>query len=164
MTRFVSHEQVSIDVSGLTSANVIGDVTKIDGARKQGVRIKQIKYAARWQQFTTLEGGVQIGLSVGDGLTDAEVEEALEADPQSDSDQPAQERSERKVFPLFMVPDSTQLDSDQQMEFRAIDRWPFKELNENEALKTYAYNTSGSTLTSGLVKLDLVITGEWLRD
>ncbi len=164
MSRFVSHEQVSIDVTGLTSANVIGDVTKIDGARNQGVHIDQIKWAARWQQFTTLEGGVQVGLSVGDGLTDAQVEEALEADPQSDSDVPATEQSLRKVFPLFMVPDSTELDSHQQMEFRSIDRWPFKDLNEDEALKTYAYNTSGTTLTSGLIKLDMVITGRWLRD
>ncbi len=164
MTRFVSHEQVSIDVSGLTSNNVVGDVTKIDGARENGVRIKQIKYAARWQQFTTNEGGVQIGLSVGNGITDAEVKEALTADPQSSDDIPDGEQSLRKVFPLFMVPDAVAVGGDDMMQFRAIDRWPFKDIEEGEALKTYAFNTSGSTLTSGLIKLDMVITGEWLRD
>ncbi len=158
---FVLHASTQMTVS-ISASDVQLQATIIDGSREQGIRISKLKTCLSYEALETLIGPVVVGLSVG--LSAAEVEEALEADPQGMQDTPAMEQTDRKVFPIYMIPARTEVNNRNIQKFETIEDWPFREIDEGNSLDMWAFNIDGSALTAGIITLGMVLTGEWLRD
>ncbi len=152
-------------IPGALPANDVASVSfsNLDGARQQGVLIRKIRYALTWQGKTT-GGPVYYGVAAG-GLTAAEIEEALESDPQGEFDEPAMERSNRRVVPLGLISlDHTAvLGPDPMfMSMRTL-KWPWPRIPENVGLSFWV--RTGSALGIGMeLDMKFVIIGEWERD
>ncbi len=162
MTQQVQHINRSVTVGALATITVAGSATNIDAARLQGVRIKKIRGNVSWFGKTTLEGPVMYGLASID-LSNSEIAEALNADPQSENDQPASDRGNRKVVPMGIIPRATEVDGRNMRSFMNI-TWPWKVIPVGSGLKIWVFNLDTSTLTTGMeVKFNLAIVQEWIR-
>ncbi len=136
-----------VNLGALATKTAITAVTQIDGGRENGVFIKKIKAAMNYRNLTSGEGPLEIGLCVG--LTAGEVAEAIVSDPQSRSDVPAVEETNRRVFPLWMIGlDSVDGPIDMQP-IKEIEDWPFRTIEEGSFLAWYVFNHDASALTSG---------------
>ncbi len=111
------------------------------------------------------EGPIIVGWAPGD-MTDAEIEEAIEANPLVDNDYPAIEQSQRPFFPLEIllnIQETTNLNNlggrlVAQGEFKP--RWRIQELT---GWRWFAYNMSGAALaTGGIVEVWAKWFGVWL--
>lgn len=157
----VIHDHVVLTASSLTTGQVTTSATKITAAKEQGFRIKKVKAMMAWNGKTTLLGPAEVGVAVD--LTGAEVKEALDADPTDNRDVPAVEQGNRPVWPLWIIPASSEVDSNQQHEMKVV-YWPYKEAEEGQAVVLYMRNLDTVTLTALIADVRLVYFGEWLRD
>ncbi len=149
-----------ITVGALTTLAVAGSSTMIDSSRLAGMRIKKMKYAVQYKDKTASEGPLLLGMASVD-LSNAEIAEALVADPQSPRDQPAAEQANRQVFPLAMLPASVEVAGNEIQALRSL-RYPWKRILEGNGLKYFVQNLDGSTLTSGtLVTVFTAVVGTW---
>ncbi len=161
----IVYSQIDFPIGALASLDAIGLVDpKIDGSREQGFRLLKTQY---WLEFVGLvdgEGPVLWGWSVG--LTAAQIEEAIEADPQSVFDE-ANRDTNRPVFPIGMyntdpvATNTTTLNAQMFVgEFKP--RWSIREGN---FLSTWAYNVDAGALTSGAELRGICKHfGVWLND
>ncbi len=147
----VQYGHDTIAVGALATLSVATAALNIDGNRLQGVRLKQFKYAPSISAKTNTEGPLIIGLSVG--LSAAEIAEALLADPQGIMDEPAGERGNRRVFPLFTVGRNQNASGDAGTQINAYRnvRFPWKEIPEGVNMFWFAMNLDTSTLTTGML-------------
>ncbi len=124
------------------------------------MRIKKMKYSVAYKDKTASEGPLLLGLASVD-LSNAEIAEALVADPQSPRDQPASEQANRQVFPLALLPASVEAATQEVQPLRGV-RYPWKRILEGNGLKYFIQNLDGSTLTTGtLVTVFTSVVGTW---
>ncbi len=157
----VQHHNPSLPLGSLGSQQVISVLMDIDESRENGVMIKQFKASVDIRDKTVNEGPIRVGFSVG--LSDAEIKEALDADPQGANDVPATEQANRKVFPVWTIPSG--LVSSNEIQVLADIHFPWKEIDEGTAVTIWAQNCDSSTLTTGAVITTLIsLVQEWLND
>ncbi len=148
----VLHDVFEIDLTALAAGDAKILNGKVDASLLQGVRIRQMKAAALIEQ-TAARGPIEVGFCTG--LSDAEVEECIEADPQGIADVPAVEQANRKVFPVWLFPSSDSLQSQNVQKFREVS-FPWKEINEGQSLSAYAYNHDTVATILGVITIAVV--------
>ncbi len=160
------NETVSITVGALAENDVIGEGSL---AATQGGFVTTTDVLCQYSGFTAAEGtGVMLGVASGD-LSDAEIEEAIEAQgPFFEGQTPQSERADRMVRfvgnigpkPNELVP-TTVLTSNLFLSFPT--RIKFKEEFAN-MLRWFIYNHGTITLTTGAtVKLTLLHNVRWSK-
>ncbi len=156
----ILHDTVILALGALAAGDTISAITKIDGTRSQGFRILKTEVMISHKGLGGGEGPVVVGLALNNNA--AEIEEALEADPQGPQDVPAAEQTTRPVWPLAMI---TQTDLGQVNNGMPIDknlRWSF---SEAQAMSVWGFNVDDSVLTTGgQVIFSMKHFGVWLRD
>lgn len=153
---------VEVALGTLANLTVTGATTQIDASRDNGMRIKQLKAAVSFKGKTAGEGPLIAGLCAQD-LTNAEIAEALVADPQKTVDTPSSEQGNRRVFPIWNIGPGLVAD-DSITELKEV-HYPWKMIGEDEGLKFFVMNNDGSSLTTGTtMTLFAAVVGEWLRD
>ncbi len=150
-----------VTLGALAALDVISANLKADAGIGQGFKIVKMKYTMSWRNNTTLEGPIVWGLAKGP-IDAAEIEEALEADPQGEVDIPAAEFAVRKVFPMGMIPASGTVNGGlEMMPMRSI-RFPWKTVRDDESIAIWHWNLGAATLTTGwLVVYFFTFVVEW---
>lgn len=147
---------VIIAAASLASLDVAGGASKLDDTCRQGFRILKTVGDIFCKSLAVGETLIY-GLAVG--LTAAEVEEALESDPQAPDDPPASEQSMRAVFPIGSLHGGDKIGD--HFEFNL--RWSVKEGN---SLLWWIYNPDNDPLSAA--SQDVIIFakhfGVWLND
>ncbi len=139
--------------------------SKIDGSRKRGFRITKTEWYFEATGLHALAGPILFGWAVG--LTAAEIEEALEADPQDPNNASATERVQRPVFPLGVIP-RAQNTSESSVETPRIK--PLMTMNPNWSIPEdvgftwWIYNLGGATDAGAGGSLFAKHYGVWLND
>ena len=156
-------DNIEINIADLAAVSGIVGTSKIDTARAQGFRTVQQK------DILTLDG-TGVGSAVAGPilvgfaeavLSIAEIEEAIENDPQSQKDQPATEQAGRKIFFLGYL--GTEDSNQSQVRFTTKHKVSYI---EGTNLLYFAYNTDLNTNVSATtqVKIFCEHLGVWLRD
>lgn len=163
----VSRQQVQyinseVTLGALATATAVTAATIIDPSREQGSKIKELRLAMSFKGKTAGEGPIVVGLCEL-SLSVGQIKEALEADPQLLRDVPSAEQGNRRVFPIWQVPSLRTSDSE-IVRMKDV-RWPWKNMEEGMGIKVFAFNNSGSTLTTGttVIVFGAAVT-EWLHD
>jgi len=106
-------------------------------------------------------GPLLIGFADG-GLSLAEIEEKLEADPQSSVDVPSTEQQKRRLFILGYC-NLSDLNMLTNFRFTTKHKWSFI---EGVAMNYFAYNTDLTTAlpATSQLKIHVEHIGVWLRD
>ncbi len=108
------------------------------------------------------EGLFIVGFS--HGLTAAEIEEALVADPQGENDIPAMEEANRPVYPQWIIgKDGVESFRDRHRQLERI-RYPWKIIPEGVNLQIWIWAPSDNLTTGMFVRTQHVWVTEWLRD
>jgi len=158
----ILHDQIVLALGALAAGDVISAITKIDGSRSNGFRILKSEVMISFKAMTTTEGPITVGFALNNNA--AEIEEALEADPQGPADVPGAEQTTRPVWPLGVIqsPGDVAGVLNQGMPIPKNLRWSF---SEAQALSVYAHNNDSSALTTGTeVRFSMKHFGVWLRD
>ncbi len=137
-------------------------LARLDGARSQGFRVSRIEAWVSWQNNNSTEAAVAVGLAVG--ASAAEIETALEADPQGNnsiSDKVAQEQANTPAWPIGVISGTVGQP--------AIERVlkPNWSVPEGVGMFFWVYNISTLTALhadSGAIIWFLKAFGVWLRD
>ncbi len=156
----VLHGTIVSTVASLAAAGVQSIVTKIDAARERGFRVLKIEGHIAIKNPVEDEF-VVFGLA-GPNFTAAEVKEALDADPQSPNDTPAQEQVMRPVWPLAMLTGTNGQNSPLE-KFTVNPRWSYP---EGSFMSFYAFNPDDDALSAGSQQLvgSWKAFGVWLND
>lgn len=124
------------------------------------------EWLATYNDWKIESGPVMFGLAVG--LSAAEIEEALEADPQQFMDPAESEKANRPVWVLGMVTRRSSVTEDSGMipttgVFETINlKWS---VIEGRDLYFWCYNIGPDALTTGSqLRLNCKHYGVWLRD
>ncbi len=155
----------NITLGALGGNDAILGVTKIDASKRQGFRIVKSDWFLTLTGKTTAEGPIMIGVCCN--MNAAEVEAAIEADPQGRTDD--ETRGKGTFIKLLMVlglldtafptPDGGRV-FHREVKY-GKNGWS---IPEGKTLSLFAYN-SGSALTSGTVVLfSAEHFGVYLRD
>ncbi len=157
---------LNFNLGALTSLTASTNALLIDGARDQGVKLLKLKAAISLRNKTAGEGPITVGIAIG--VSAAEIAEAIVADPQGISDDPALQRSQRRVFPIWYfgkeVANTADLSEGPVKKLEDVDI-PWKMIEEGLNMFWYAFNHDSSDLTTG-TSIDIVSVAvqEWLRD
>ncbi len=161
MTNHVVYDHVIITVGALAAKAAATGASKVDGSRLQGVDLAKMNVAMSYDNKTTLQGPLVIGLALA--LSAAEIAEALDADPQSSLDEPAQEQSRRRVFPIWHIP-RLPTGSDRTHVLKNV-RFPWKRIPEDMNLFWFAFNAGAGGMTTGtVVQIEAALVGTWRND
>ncbi len=156
------YDHVLVSLSTLGNNAAIGTVSKIDGARQQGCRIRKLMLAVSAEGRTATEGPLMYGICNLE-LTAAEIAEAIVADPQGPEDTPASEQVNREIMVLGLLKPNVLLDSGLTLHTEI--KYPWKTIPEEQGIQYWVMNRSGGTLTAGsLIKFNAFIYGDWLED
>ncbi len=153
-------------IASLALNDAAAVASKIDGARKRGFRITKMKYDVHIHSREGLEGPFIFGVAVG--LSAAEVEACLEADPQS-PDETTYELTKRAVFPLGVI-ERNGGTTDIAGDFPGQGAKPLMEetlnwsVREDEGLFWWFYNMGGAATAGTKVGIFAKYFGVWLRD
>ncbi len=148
-----------VALGALATLSVAGTATIIDAARLQGMRIKKAKVGVTFKDKTAGEGPLLVGMASVD-LSNAEIAEALVADPQSARDSPANERANRQIYPIAMLPAG--LAHAEEVQYLRTLRYPWKRIMEGNGLKMFVFNMDTATLTTGcVVNFVIPVVGNW---
>ncbi len=158
----VQYINTELQVGALLNLAAISAATTLDGAREQGVRIKQMKLGMSYKNKTAGEGPIIVGIC-STTLSATEMAEALVADPQGIEDPPATEQGNRRMYPIWVIPAGPS-DDDTTHVLEEV-RYPWKEMDEGSGIKIFAFNIDGNTLTTGTeITVFGPVVQEWLRD
>ncbi len=159
----IVHSFTTITLGALASLDaVVVEDGKIDASRLEGFRLIKTQYWMDYKAKTANEGPVLIGFAMNQNA--AEIEEALEADPQQRADIPEGEQTMRPVFPLEVVPfaPTSQVADGFAVRGEQISRWS---MPEGKGLSWFAYNFGPAVLTTGgIIVIYAKHFGVWLRD
>ncbi len=159
-TQLVHDERLTITLGALATKAAILVNTPIDALREQGCRLKKVKAWMEYNGHTNTEGPIIVGLAAG--LSNAEIAEALSADPQHWKDISASEEANRRVYPVWVISSNGQLSgSSTAVQFEpgrlrniGVPSWL---IIEGEALSWFAFNSFTSDLSTGTI-VDIVTT------
>jgi len=161
----------TLPVGALAGNTAIVTTTVVDGARRQGVRIRKVKFSWYASGKTSAEGPIHWGLCINASL--AEIKDFYNADPQGrlDDDKYMPSAKGAKVFHIATMPELTTsvgkvAESQDGLEFRSLRGWPSSwSVPEGVSLVTYAFNAGAGALTTGTVIQPFFwLNGEWLDD
>ncbi len=159
----IVHDLSVITVGALAALDAVVVNSVIDATREEGFRILKTEYFVHFEGKTTAEGPVMFGFAAN--LNAAEIEEAIEADPQQRADDPEMHNAMRPVWVLGVIPKlSTEQDQSFPGNVKGIfnPRWS---IPEGKGASWWAYNNSSGALTTGLlIKIMAKHFGVWLRD
>ncbi len=158
---FVYDEAVTFAIGALAALDCIGLNTKIDGSRKSGMKVVKSEIWVDYAGKTDVEGPVLFGVAAL--LNAAEIEVALEADPQGRANV-ENNQSRRPVWPLLMIAKDGTKNVNRSL-IMPLEVKPSWSIPEGEDYTYWAYNMDTSALTSGLVlEIFAKHTGVWLKD
>ncbi len=146
-----------------TLANQAGILatTVIDASRLNGVQIEKMWSALSILGRTAGEGPILWGYARNvDSAT--QLQEWLLADPQGPSNSAEIKKTESDVFIMGWLPraDLTEWGGPLQRV-----RFPWKKFGEDDEMMIWAFNDSGSTLTTGMaLRVETMIAGHWMDD
>lgn len=159
----IVYDDVTIDVGALASKDCIASASKIDSSRLNGFRIIKTEYWMDFEGKTAGEGPIMVGFSPLHSAS--EVEDTIEADPQSSAEMENNAVAKRPVFPLEMYPTDG---GDTNFEQQRIKKGSFNprwSVIEGRSAFWWVYNMEGAALTTGmLVHIFAKHYGVWLRD
>ncbi len=158
----ILRDQKEFAVGALTTLNLITLGTRLDTSKEQGFRISKTRFLISWSAKTTLEGPVVLGASTG--MNAAEVEEAVESDPQAMFDIPGKEQAARPHWPLCIVGAVTEVNGviNNGLPFDRKFNWSIR---EGAGFDLWAYNMSTGSITTGMLfHVFMEHFGVWLRD
>ncbi len=163
---FETYDNQLVSLNSLAAVTgVISDSQKIDSSRSQGFRTLLQEGVLKHQAGDGAGGPLLVGFTDG-GLSLSEIEEKIEADPQSQSDRPTLEQARRRIFILAYVDtDSggagTNVGAIQR--FRTKHQWSFI---EGVGCRYFVYNTNSATAMDAANSLEMFVkhAGVWLRD
>lgn len=157
----IHHEFQNFSVAALATRDVVTSTSVLDASMLHGSQVKMCKAAATVDAHTTNQGPILVGLARG--LSDAEIEECLEADPQKFEDVPAGEEANRAVWPIWFFPPAEETSLRNIMRVSRIP-FPFKRREEGTSFVWWAYNLDTISLSAGAVQIWASWVTEWLRD
>lgn len=153
-------ETVDITLSTLAAKDVISAATKQDGSRAQGFRFLKSEVFVAANGLAAGEY-IMVGLS-GPTMDAVEVEEAIEADPQSPDDRSPVEHAMRPYWPLCILGGEANSGGMTIWQGEWKPRWSF---TESVALSVWVYNLTTGALTTGcVVNVFMKHFGVWLND
>lgn len=156
----IVYDDVRILVSTLATKTAILGASKIDASREMGFRIMKTEYVVGWNNTTAGDGPLVLGFAAN--LNQAEIEEAIEGDPQSSVDTEDAETI-RPVWVLGMLAGSAahgNLDGGRVHSFTP--KWS---IPEGSAGQWFVYNIDSASMTDGtVVSIFAKHYGVWLRD
>lgn len=161
----IVYDVIEIACGALAAKDLILSASAIDAAKEMGFRILKSQIFASFLNKTADEGGVLFGYAFNPDSA-AAVEEAIEADPQSDSRlaRLQNEQAMRPVFPIGLI----HFNATDGVLFNgaAIEIKPQWSIPEGGALQYWAYNVSPSApLTTGcIIQIQAKHFGVWLND
>ncbi len=159
----IVYDDVIITVGTLAAATALLGAGKIDSARESGFRAMKVQWSISYQSKTDLEGPIMIGLA--QGLSTAEIEECLAADPQGRPaiHGPENQAAKRPVWPLMMAPpDNAHGPSLQGRYHETKLNWSAP---EGSSFSWFVYNSDANALTTGMkVFVSAKWFGVWLND
>ncbi len=151
-------DAVTITLGTLAARDVLGADSGYTGITED-FRILKSKYYLDW---STQAVGDVILIGIADGqMTDAEIEEALEARPVENNDVPAIERAGRAVWPLAILGENSGGSGHLVFQMEENLRWTF---SKAEGWRYWAWNLSTSTAltTGGIVSFIAKHFGVWV--
>ncbi len=156
-------DNIEIDVSALAAVTGVTGASRIDGNREMGFRTLMQRGCIDFKPGTPAVGGPMLVGFAENGLTLAQIEEAIENDPQADPDPVSKvlnEQARRKIFVLGYA--SSQLEF-QFTTFSRRHKWSYP---EGTAMLFFAYNTDLNTAiaASSTIQIFCEHIGVWLRD
>lgn len=150
-------------LGALAAYDVITQASKIDAARKNGFRVLKTEYFFDIDGKTAGEGPIVVGLAANQ--TAAEIEEAIEADPQGKVDDVENQQAKRPVWPLEIFGSKigdTNLENESTRKGELTPRWSAP---EGDGFSWWAYCLDAGGLTTGCtVVIFAKHYGVWLRD
>ncbi len=162
MVQAVVHNTFDFSVGGLTAPAVSVATLRIDASRLQGCRIKKWKAQMSFDGKTDGEGIFIVGFS--HGLTNTEILEALQADPQGENDIPAMEEANRPIYPMWVIAkDGVETFRDNHRAFEEV-KYPWKTIPEGVDLQLWCFASSDDLTTGMFIRTAHVWVTEWLRD
>ncbi len=161
MVQQVQYETVKVDVGGVAGAVSVASMA-MDSGRNQGVLIKKLMGAVDYDGKTAGEGPYLYGMA--HAISAAEIQEALEADPQDENNVPDTEYGNRQVMVLGVIPKASTASPADTVPYRSI-RFPWKKIPEQTNLFFWVQNKHTGTVSAGTdVRFSYIIVQEWLDD
>ncbi len=167
-TQVIHRHERDNNLGALVASTAILLAQIMDSSLEQGHKLKKLKGTMEMKSKTAGQGPILIGIS--SGLDAAEVAEAIVADPQLHKDAGDSDESNRKVFPIWVLPEastsmgnvSAAILDHNKLENLRVPSWTTE---EGRALNWFAHNLGSADLTSGTtIQLTWAIVIEWLRD
>ncbi len=157
---FVYDDGLILSLASLTTKDAVSVTGKIDAAREHGFRV------VKTEGWFFLKGGIVnefavVGMAPST-LTAAEIEEGIEADPQSSFEVPETEEAGRPTFPLAAIGGAA-AQANQIIPFKNAIPWSYP---EGSSMIWWAYNPDDNSWTANSQELIIFAkhTGVWLRD
>ncbi len=157
---FVYDESLIVSLASLTANDAVIGTSKIDAAREHGFRI------VKTEGWIMLKGGIVNEFAIFGmapwTMTAAEIEEGIEADPQSMFEVPETEQSSRPTFPMAVIGGAA-AQARQSAHFENNIPWSYP---EGSSLQYWFYNPDDNSWSAGSQEAIIFAkhTGVWLRD
>ncbi len=149
-----------LDLGTLASFDAVAGTFRIDGSRGSGFRVSRSVFFLRFTGKTATEGPIIWGLSMN--LTPALVEAAIEADPQTPSDDDSRGDG-GWIKPCGII--GLEETAGRLTDFGGLVVNPNWSCIEAQNYQLWAYNQDTSTLTTGMrIHGFAEHMGVWLRD
>lgn len=162
----VIHVFATLTLGTLASLTAFLANSPILSTNAQGFRLKQLKLSFSWRGKTAGNGPISVGLS--QGLTVAQIAEAIVAAPTSSFAEAAVEQANRKVYPVGVIPVAATASGTLEGgpdPINHIQGNPWRDFPEGDSLDFYAFNHQGGALDAGtVISVVGVMVGEWSRD
>ncbi len=158
----------NLALSTLAAATALTSATKIDTARLQGCRIKEIQGEFTWDGKTLDDGPIYYGFAHGD-MDVTKIAAAFAADPQSQDDTDGSKEVLGKMIVVGTIPrQTTSSDVTPQPNssmWRRI-KWPSSwVIREGQNFNMFTFNRGGGALADGtIVRFNGIFITEWRQD
>lgn len=162
----IIREEFSFTLGALAAGDLVGSAGAIGTNLAEDFRITKSEIFVNPEFTADGEGAVLFGLADGD-LSDAEIEECLEADgPQDSNDRIGKEKAERPVYPILMFPTQQAASGvPKHTDGKPVEwkkRWTFQ---NGKGWRWWAYNLdqSAALTTGSLIRVFATHYGVWVR-
>ncbi len=156
------YDNVELDISSLAAITGVVGASKIDGSRLMGFRTLMQEGSIAYESAALVGGPILVGFA-GPALSLTQIEEAIEADPQSSVNTVPVEQVSRPIFILGILEAVAKASVSSIRSFKKKFQWSYP---EGAQMNFFAYNTDLNTAigASSQVKIFCKHTGVWLRD
>ncbi len=156
-------DDVTLTIGALASKDMVSTPSKIDAGKEQGVQLDQLTYGMTASGIAVGEGPTVFGIAIENHTQD--IEDAIEADPQSMFEQVEDATAKQRVFPLGFIPIRSAAPTRMSFELTRVPNLPRWKVREGDAVQWWLYNQSSGTITDGAALLFFARWGlKWLND